>query len=112
MDENLCEKLGRFRSWFYFIGVSDHLDVVFQLDFDNKKNCYYLFKFKFIWFLDDDFNNLVVEKWVILSLAASCNLSSMQSLVFILEKLKLEVQGWEREKNTSLDQSLTEIEEH
>ena len=102
MAENICEKLGRYRSWSHATGVSNHKVVVLQLDFD-RDFCHYQFNFNHTWLLDEDFNDLVVKKWARFTVESPVHLNLMQRLVYKLDKLKLEVLCWVKEKKKDMD---------
>lgn len=64
MADSFCNQLGRFCSWNYSFGFSDHKAIVLQLDFD-QGFIFYPFKFNPTWLIEDDCNKLVVEQWVV-----------------------------------------------
>lgn len=67
MFESLCDSIGRYRSWTYFVGISDHKAVILQLDFNVSFN-HYPFKFNPIWLGDSNFCDLVRKEWLKASL--------------------------------------------
>ena len=67
MAENMCDRLGRYRSWYHSMGVSNHKVMVFPLGFD-KIFSHYPIKFNHTWIKVEYFNALVKAKWTCLSL--------------------------------------------
>lgn len=81
-----------------------------QLDFDHGKK-QYPFKFNPSWLKNDDFNVLVKYQWGILQNEVLCHFSSMNSLLFKLDKLCSLVRSWEVDTNKKVDFALSSIEE-
>ena len=44
MVEDLCEEFGRYKTWDYSTNISDHKDIMIELDFD-RDLVYYPLKF-------------------------------------------------------------------
>ena len=85
MSDSLCDLLGKYRSWNLSTGSSDHKAIILQLDFDRGK-FHYPFKFNPTWLLEDDFNALVSDQWEILSQEVPNHFSSLQALIYKLNK--------------------------
>ena len=66
MAEDICEDFGKFRTWAYSLGISNHKEIILQIDF-NKNVVNYPFKFNQICLEDQLFCEFVKERWSVLS---------------------------------------------
>lgn len=105
-----CDSIGRFRSWHYSTGASDHKVVILQLDFASAKT-QYPFKFNPYWLVDGDFNAIVNTQWVLLQEKVPSHFSPLKALQFKLEKLRPLVRSWERVAKKRAVDSIVAIEE-
>ena len=105
----MCVSLGRYRSWHYSSGCSDHRSIILQLDF-NLSKALYPFKFNPTWLSVVDFNSLVTTEWAKLKLEVPPHLSPIYALIFKLSKLRQIVRNWEIKVKKMEDESLLCIE--
>ena len=66
MENDLCEDFGKFRTWAYSLGISNHKEIILQIDFD-KNVVNYPFKFNPIWLEDQLFCEFFKDRWSVLS---------------------------------------------
>lgn len=107
MAEHLSDIFGRFRSWTYFVGISDHKAIILDLDLQQNHN-FYSFKFNPGWLLDDSFCDLVHEQWAHSPQQVGSSLQS--SLGLKLAHLRGVVIKWDKLKKAQDVEQLASIE--
>ena len=107
MAENLCDALGNCRTWSHALGISDHKEIILQLDFDKRRSIY-SFKFNPIWLEDNSLCDMVKEKWS--SWSDRIFSSKLDGVIIKLSLLKNEVSVWEKAKKREERRRLEEID--
>ena len=101
LDENLCDDFGKYRSWSYSMGISNHKAIILLIDFD-KKIVKFPFKFNSIWLEETYFCEFVKKQWINMSKVSYS--SVMFGLISKLSKHKVQVQKWEKIKKKDENQ--------
>ena len=108
MLECLCDDFGRYISWAYATGSSDHKAILLELDFD-KDLVHYPFKFNHVWIADKYFCTFVQDSWD--HLFVDVGLTPRCHLVKKLNYLKMEIRKWEKHRKAEYVKDLVKIEE-
>ena len=104
--KDICDDFGKYRNWSNSLGFCDHKVVLLQIDFD-KSLVKYPFKFNLIWIEDQQLFNFFRYKLVNFSQVHYPLV--MYGLIDEMNKLKFEVQVWERVKKVEAIKELEEI---
>ena len=109
MADDICEVIGKYKTWSLATDFSDHRVVLLQLEIDASFD-YYPFKCNPSWLKDEDFNQLIHEQWGLLFDHAPENLHPKDYFLWIINNLRLVVIDWERKKKKELNSDLERVE--